>query len=340
MFVSWNVTKRCNLSCEHCYRDAGDAAPQELNTVEAKHLIFELHQTGCKRIIFSGGEPLLREDIYELIEYATSIGIRSVLGTNGMLITYDVAKKLKQSGITRVGISIDSTKAQLHDKFRRYEGAFEQTLDGIYACKQVGVEFQIHTTVMDFNLDDIFAISDMAYELGAKAHHIFFLVPTGRALQITTRLTHKTYYQLLKKILDEQKRIISSGFEIKPTCAPQFMVLVDKAGITLSYRFTRGCLAGISYCCILPDGDVSPCPYLPVSIGNVRMKSFSVLWKEASDFLLLRSSRYTGRCNTCRYRELCGGCRAKAYYYSENKDYMADDPWCIIKQGKDVKVFC
>ncbi|MBU0700405.1 radical SAM protein [bacterium] len=327
MFVSWNMTKACNLRCKHCYRDAGERDANELNTIEGKHLLFELRESGCNRIIFSGGEALLRDDIYELIEYANSIGIRCVLGSNGMLIDLGIAKKLLDSGIGRVGISLDSSNPEHHDEFRQCPGAFEQTMSGINACLQAGLDFQIHTTVMDFNMDEIPRLSDMAQRLGAKAHHIFFLVHTGRAKELTSKISRKEYHALLNGIIEKQ--IKNPAFELKPTCAPQFMPLASKAGC-MSPRFMRGCLAGIGYCCILPNGDISPCPYLPLIIGNIKETPFSVLWKESPILLQLRSSAYKGKCRGCEYREICGGCRARAYYYSKETDCMAADPWCVL----------
>jgi len=325
MFVSWNMTKACNLRCKHCYRDAGERDEHELNTIEGKHLLFELRESGFDRIIFSGGEALLRDDIYELIEYAASMGIRCVLGSNGTLIDLKIAKRLKDAGIGRVGISLDSSNSKNHDEFRQCPGSFEQTMAGINACLQMGLDFQIHTTVMDFNMDKLAELADMSQRLGAKAHHIFFLVHTGRAKELTSQMSQKKYIALLKDITERQLK--NPAFELKPTCAPQFMPLASKAGC-MSPHFVRGCLAGISYCCILPNGDISPCPYLPLIIGNIKETPFSVLWKESPILSKLRSSAYKGKCRGCEYREICGGCRARAYYYSKEKDYMAADPWC------------
>ena len=327
MFVSWNMTKACNLRCKHCYRDAGEREEHELNTIEGKHLLFELKESGCSRIIFSGGEALLRDDIYELIDYANSLGIRCVLGSNGMLIDLHTAKRLLDAGIGRVGISLDSTNPEEHDEFRQCTGAFEQTIAGINACIQAGLDVQIHTTVMDFNMDELSKLSDMAQRLGAKAHHIFFLVHTGRAKGLTSSISQKKYHALLNGIIEKQLQ--NPSFELKPTCAPQFMPLAAKAGC-LSPHFVRGCLAGIGYCCILPNGDVSPCPYLPLIIGNIKETPFPVLWKESPILLQLRSSAYKGKCRGCEHREICGGCRARAYYYSKETDYMAADPWCVL----------
>jgi len=322
MLISWNVTKACNLKCSHCYRDAGKKDPQELNTKEAKELLQDIAHANFKIIILSGGEPLLRKDIYELISFAASLSLRPVLGTNGTFITKEVADKLKKAGLTRAGISIDSIDAKIHDEFRQKKGAWEATVKGMKACKEVGLDFQAHTTVSQTNFREIEKITDFVVGLGACAHHIFFLVPTGRGKEIDDfSLKPKDYEELLRKIVLRQKEM---KIELKPVCAPQFIPLAGEMG--LESRFQRGCLAGISYCCILPNADVHPCPYLPIKLGNVRQEKFSEIWRNNKILLELRSLNFKGKCGECAYKGTCGGCRARAYY--RFGDYMAEDPDC------------
>jgi MoaA/NifB/PqqE/SkfB family radical SAM enzyme len=147
VLISWNITKACNLKCRHCYRDAGEIDPDELNFQEAKELLKEIAQAGFKIVILSGGESLLRKDIYKLISFAVFCGLQPVLGTNGTLITKNVAKKLKQAGLIRAGISLDSIDSNTHDEFRQKIGAWELTVNAMRICKEVGLEFQVHTTV-------------------------------------------------------------------------------------------------------------------------------------------------------------------------------------------------
>jgi putative heme d1 biosynthesis radical SAM protein NirJ2 len=323
MIISWNTTRACNLSCVHCYRDAGAPDAGELSTAEGKKLLDEIARAGFKIMVFSGGEPLIRPDICELIAHARQLGLRPVLGTNGMLITPETAARLKGAGAACAGISLDSRDREKHDWFRGQDGAWEGTMKGIAACRAAGLPFQIHTTVMNWNESEVTAITDLAVELGAVAHHIFFLVPTGRGKDIAeTTLKTQQYEALLEKILAKQTAV---PIELKPTCAPQFMRIARQKGIPM--RFTKGCLAGTSYCVILPNGDVHPCPYLPLKAGNVREAPFDAIWRDSALFGDLRHQPLKGSCGRCGYGDICGGCRARAYYYSDG-DYLAEEPWC------------
>ncbi len=323
MIVSWNTTNKCNMYCNHCYRDAGAEAEHELNTIQGKSLIDEISKAGFKIMVFSGGEPLMRPDIYELVEYATKIGLRSVLGSNGSLITEEVAQKLKAAGTMGVGISLDSLNPKKHDEFRNYQGGFREAINGMKNCRDAGLPFQIHTTVMNWNIDEILNLTDFAVGMGAVAHHIFFLVPTGRGSDIEKQsLTPEEYEELLNDIMLKQKDV---SIELKPTCAPQFMRIAKEMGMNL--RFSRGCLAGTSYCIISPTGDVQPCAYLNIPIGNVRETPFSEIWKSNPVFEELRTLDYKGKCGICKYKKACGGCRARAAYYNDG-DYMESEDQC------------
>jgi len=323
MIVSWNSTNQCNMFCDHCYRDAGAKADMELSTQEAKKMLDEISQAGFKIMIFSGGEPLMRSDIVELVKYAADLGLRPVFGTNGTLITKDLAKKLKDAGAMGIGISLDSMDPQKHDKLRKYEGAWAEAVRGMMNCKEVGLPFQIHTTVMDWNKDEIEALTDFAVEIGAVAHHIFFLVPTGRAVNIEQEsLRAREYEELLIRIQDKADKV---DIEIKPTCAPQFMRIAKQK--RQKVKFGRGCLAGTSYCIISPRGDVQPCAYLNIAVGNVKDKPFNLIWEESDVFKELRTMNYSGGCGECEFKKVCGGCRARAYFY--HGSYMAEEPWCL-----------
>jgi putative heme d1 biosynthesis radical SAM protein NirJ2 len=327
MLISWNTTKACNLRCKHCYRDAGTKSENELSLEEARSLLREIKLAGFKILVLSGGEPLLREDIFEITSYARELNLRVVLGTNGTLITREVAERLKETGVARIGVSLDSKDPKLHDGFRGINGSFRKVLEGIDALKQVGLEFQIHTTVTKYNYKEIHSLIDFVIDLGAKAYHIFFLIPTGRGGKETHNIiSPEEYYELISKILDRQKEL---DLELKPVCAPQFIPIAIKKGINT--RFQKGCLAGTSYCCILPEGDVWPCPYLPLRLGNVREIPFSAIWSKNPILGKLRSLNYGGRCGTCRFRQLCGGCRARAQAYFN--DYMGQDHYCHLNYG-------
>ncbi len=226
-----------------------------------------------------------------------------------------------------MGISLDSATSKVHDTFRQVPGSFDAAIAGMQACQAQGLPFQVHTTVVEQNYHEFEAITDLSVKLGARAHHVFFLVPTGRGKDIEEEaLREKQYEKLLHRILKKQAQV---DIEIKPTCAPQFMRIAS--GMGLDMRFTRGCLAGTAYCCILPHGEVHPCPYLPVKVGNVRETSFEQIWQEADVFKELRRDELGGKCGTCDQKSRCGGCRARAYHYT--KDFMAEDPWCLYRRG-------
>ena len=262
-------------------------------------------------MIFSGGEPLIRPDILELVSYATSLGLRSVFGTNGTLITLEMARKLKDAGAMGMGISLDSMDKKKHNEFRKFDGAWEGAVQGMRNCRAVGLPFQIHTTVMDWNNHELEAITDFAVAEGAVAHHFFFLVPTGRAKTIEAESLRAEQYE--------------------ETCAPQFMRIAAQMGIKT--RFRRGCLAGTAYCIISPRGKVQPCAYLNMELGDVRETPFDEIWKNNEVLNTLRTLEYKGGCGECEFKRACGGCRARAAYYHEG-DYMAEEPWCLYHGRK------
>ena len=285
MIVSWNTTNACNMYCDHCYRDAGCKAEEELSTAEAKTLLEQIARANFKIMIFSGGEPLMRPDIVELVAYATSLGLRPVFGTNGTLITLDMAQKLKDAGAMGMGISLDSMDKEKHNQFRKFPGAWEGAVQGMRNCRAVGLPFQIHTTVMEWNNHELEALTDFAVAEGAVAHHFFFLVPTGRAKTIEAEsLRAEAYEETLTRIMKKQQQV---DIELKPTCAPQFLRIADQMG--LKTRFRRGCLAGTAYCIISPKGKVQPCAYLNMELGDVRQTPFDEIWKNSPVLNKLRT---------------------------------------------------
>ena len=329
MIVSWNTTNACNMYCDHCYREAGCKAEEELSTSEAKTMLEQIARAGFKIMIFSGGEPLLRPDILELVAYATKLGLRPVFGTNGTLITLDMAHKLKAAGAMGMGISLDSMDAKKHNEFRKFPNAWESAVQGMKNCREAGLPFQIHTTVMDWNSHELEAMTDFAVELGAVAHHFFFLVPTGRAKTIEAEsLRAEQYEAVLTRIMKKQQEV---DIELKPTCAPQFMRIAAQMGVKT--RFRRGCLAGTAYCIISPRGKVQPCAYLNMELGDVRETPFDEIWKNSEVLNTLRTLEYKGGCGSCEFKRVCGGCRARAACYNDG-DYMAEEPWCLYHGRK------
>ena len=327
MIVSWMTTNQCNLKCVHCYQDAKERQERELSTQEAMKMIDEIAKAGFKIMIFSGGEPLLRPDIFDLVAHAASRGLRPVFGSNGTLITDEVARRLKECGTAAMGISVDSLDPKKHDKFRGLKNAYDLTMAGIEACTRAGLPFQLHTTVVDWNRDEVCAITDFAQRIGAIAHYIFFLIPVGRGVYIQeTSLEVLENEALLKEIMLKSAEV---DIDVKPTCAPQFTRVAKQLGIDT--RFSRGCLAGLTYCVVGSEGIVRPCAYMTEEAGDVRETPFDEIWEKSPVFEKLRTQVYSGACGTCDYKQGCGGCRARAAYYHEG-DIMAQDEYCAHGQ--------
>lgn len=323
---SWNVTNKCNLQCKHCYRDAGKEFQNELTTEEGFALLDEIAKANFKLMVFSGGEPLMRSDILELTEHAFSLGLRPVYGTNGSYLDLETAKSLKQAGGAAVAISLHMIDKERHDNFCGVQGAYDMSLDAMRNCNEVGLPFQVNTTVFDFNIEEIEKICKLAKEMGAKSHHVLFLVPTGRGKDLEeSSLRAVEYERLIRRLLKKREEL---NFDIKPTCAPHFKRIAKHLNIPM-HRYSRGCLAGISYISVIPNGDVWPCPYLPLKLGNIREKKFSEIWKRNPILNKLRTMNYSGACGICEFKQTCGGCRARAYFY--NDDFMAQEPWCMYK---------
>lgn len=323
--LSWNTTNRCNLKCAHCYMDAKDwRGSDELTTDEGKRLIDGISQVSRCVLVLSGGEPLMREDIFELASFANSRGLRVVMGTNGTLITDKTARDLISAGVARVAISLDGCDALVHDSLRRVDGAFEAAVEGAAACRRAGLQFQVNATVLRENIERIPDMIRSAKQIGAAEFHLFFLVPTGRGASLRD-ISPSSYETMLKRLLPLEKEI---GIRIKPTCAPMYMRIAKQSGSDAVRRYTRGCLAGISYCRVSPEGGVYPCPYLPIEVGNVRKESFASIWHNAPLFQELRDcSKLQGKCGVCGFNDVCGGCRARAYALTGNP--LSPDPWCV-----------
>ena len=328
MLVSWMTTNRCNLKCAHCYQDAGSATDKELSTAEAYQLIDGIARAGFRVMIFSGGEPLMRPDIYDLVAHAREAGLAPVFGTNATLITPDVAARLKACGTRALGISLDSLDSAEHDAFRGMPGAYDATMAGIEACKAAGLPFQLHTTVMNWNRAQICDITRFAERIGARGHFIFFLVPVGRGKAASIdAIGVMDNERLLQDIMRTSAEV---SIEVKPTCAPQFTRV--SAQLDVVTRFSRGCLAGLTYCVVGSEGIVRPCAYMTTEAGDVRTTPFDEIWANAEVFKTLRTRAYSGACGTCDYAEGCGGCRARAGYYHDG-DIMAQDDYCAWGMG-------
>ncbi len=329
--VSWNLTQRCNLRCTHCYIDAAAAAPGELSTDEALEVLRGIAAVNSETmLILTGGEPLLRPDLDTLVSRAAALGMMVVLGTNGTMITVDRARRLADSGLSAVGISVDSLVASRHDDFRGKTGAWGATMHGIDCARQAGLAVQIQTTLTRDTIAELPQIIEFARDAGARALMAFFLVCTGRGQDVVD-LTPEEYEGVLRQLVD----LPHDGIMVRPRCAPTFrrvLAQTNPESILLKSDTAR-CMAGKNYCRITPDGAVTPCPYLPLPAGQLRERSFGNIWGSAPVFQALRHPDLQGRCGTCEYSELCGGCRARAY--AATGDLLAEDPWCTYVPGTD-----
>ncbi|MEN6331699.1 MAG: heme b synthase [Smithella sp.] len=337
--IAWEVTRSCNLNGIHCRAAASRGPyPGELSTEKCLALIDEIAAVSSPVIILTGGEPLLRPDIFELASYGTQKGLRMVMATNGTLVDQTVAQKMIASGIQRVSISIDGKDAPSHDAFRQEPDAFAGAMRGIDALKGAGMEFQINTTITNANLHELKDIHNLALRLGAAAHHIFLLVPTGRGKDLASQaITAADYEETLLWFYQES---LTCEIQLKATCAPHYFRImhqnkpkgmgpVKKAGGHF-HESTRGCLGGISFCFISHTGQVQPCGYLELNCGNVQQQSFAEIWENSEVFRNLRDySKYGGKCGRCEFIKVCGGCRARAF--EATGDYLAEEPLCLYK---------
>ncbi len=346
--VAWEVTRSCNLFCAHCRASAAKGRYEgELSTEECFHLIDQILEVGKPIIILSGGEPLIRQDVLEIAEYAVTKGLRVVMGSNGTLITEERAAKLKDVPISRLGISLDFPVAELQDDFRGKAGAFEAVMAGITNARRAGIEVQINSTITKLNVSYLNELLSLALKVGAVAFHPFMLVPTGRGKGLeSVELSPQQYEETLNWIYDKQAELGDRMF-FKPTDAPHYLRVVSQrqkqsrkipagkkaepaAGHHSVNSITRGCLAGIGFCFISHRGRVQGCGYLDVEAGNIRKESFDQIWADSPLFRDLRDiSNIKGKCGVCEYKKICGGCRARAYEASG--DYLEAEPYCVYE---------
>jgi len=342
--VAWEITGRCNLFCAHCRGSAtSDCVEGELTTQECFDLVDQILKVGNPILILTGGEPLCRPDFLQIAEYAANKGLRVVLGTNGTLLTDEIAAQLKAVPVSRIGISLDFPKAELQDEFRGKEGAYDAAMKGVSAARKAGIEVQINSTVTKLNIDYMEDLLSLALEAGAVAFHPFMLVPTGRGKGLeAVELSPERYEQTLNWIYDKQQQLGDRIF-FKPTDAPHYLRIVkqrqrqdcgakprNKAGDNAKNRITRGCLAGTGFCFVSSRGKVKGCGYLDIEAGDIKKDGFAEVWNNSPLFRSLRNlANLKGKCGGCEYKRICGGCRARAY--EATGDYLQAEPYCIYQ---------
>jgi AdoMet-dependent heme synthase len=364
--ISWNLTYRCNLACEHCYLDAGGtplvgtenfADRSELGTEDCFRVIDEIAAFAPECVtILTGGEPLLRRDILEIVRRAAQRGLWVVVGTNGVRITENVANRLAEAGARGLSLSLDALDSDRHDRFRRVRGAWQNTVDGAEILHRTGLPFIVQTTAGSHNQDELESIADFAHHrLAAKVWNLYFLVPTGRG-QFVSDMSPAQYDEVLASLYRIQRKY-DRRMLVNAKCAPHYIktVLENSAAGPDAARPEResgapaawpgsppirtysggagGCPAGTHYMGIRPNGDVTPCPYLPVFAGSLRSAKLEDLWTSSELFSnVRRRTSLGGRCGECEMNAHCGGCRARAY--GMTGDLMAEDPLCTHTPGR------
>ncbi|MCI0398769.1 MAG: radical SAM protein [Chloroflexi bacterium] len=323
--ISWNLTRKCNLRCPHCYLDAGRKAENELTTAECLGLIDEFHALGTEMLILTGGEPLLRRDIYDIAQAASGRGMWVVMGTNGVLITDAVAQKMVECGVKGVGISLDSLDPAKHNSFRGGPNAWEYSVRALDICRAHGLQVLVQTTVMAMNQQEIPRMIDFAREKGAWSFNLYFLVQTGRGQEMNDLSAGQTE-EILSDLVEAQDSY--RPMLVRSKCAPHFKRIAYERG--LGGLESGGCMAGTEYGRITPEGDVTPCPYMTAVAGNVRQQSFGDIWQTSPVLQQLRDlKQLKGRCGACEFNQLCGGCRCRAY--AAYGDYLQEDPACTYR---------
>lgn len=350
----WETTAACNLACVHCRRldVSRQLCQDDLTTEQAAAMIRDLPGTGRPILVFSGGEPLMRPDLFELAELARDVGLPTALATNGTLMDDRIAQRIVDVGVRRVSMSFDGPDATTHDQFRGIDGAFEATVRNFRTLRQRGMSMQINTTIARHNHRKLDPMYELALSLDADALHLFMLVPVGCGMELSEAimLSPDEYEDALNWVYD---RSLEQKLHLKATCSPHyFRVMRQRAredgtkmpAAAHPHRsmgppqgqpgsdpamsaMTKGCLAGQAVCFVSHTGEVFPCGYLPVTSGNVTSTPLSEIWRDSAVFGDLRDdSKLEGKCGLCEYKKVCMGCRARAY--AQTHSYLAEEPNC------------
>jgi radical SAM protein len=343
--IAWEVTRACAYACVHCRADALHTPdPKELNTEESLRLIDRLTEFGSPILIFTGGDPMMRKDLHELIAYATQKGLRcSLTPTATALPTTERLEKVRDAGVRRIALSLDAPTPEIHDNFRQVKGSWQRTMDILRRAQSIGVSVQVNTTVAKHNVDILDQMIPFLQEVGAVQWSLFFLVPTGRA-QASNMISPEEHERVFNWLYDLSK---NAPFDIKSTAAPMYRrVAIERKrmeqgsdkpvtfqGAGFQYadglnRPTRGVNDGNGFLFISHVGDIQPSGFLPVTAGNVRMDDVVDVYRHSQVFTDLRSpDKIKGRCGICEYRDVCGGQRGRAYGITG--DYLESDPACL-----------
>jgi radical SAM protein with 4Fe4S-binding SPASM domain len=335
----WEMTSACNLNCVHCHTAGGKPGNDELSTDEAKHLLDDLARVdGFRMMAFTGGEPLMRADLFELLAYSHALGFNNTVATNATLIDNTMARRLHDNGVVIAAVSLDGFTAETHDRIRGLPGSFEQAVQGMRALTSAGILLHINITAMEYNVGQLERLMTLVDELNTGILLIYQLVPVGRGRVIEHAALNKDANQWLIEFMARAQRGTNAIME--PVAGPQYWpFLLKRARISrgmqlwFAEKVFHGCSAGRGFIYIKPDGTVWPCPFVEVNCGNVRNETFMDIWTGSEVLRQLRNREHSlkGQCGDCEYRRLCGGCRGRAW--AATGDYLAEDPCCFIHDG-------
>lgn len=345
--IAWEVTRACAFACKHCRADAQHQRdPRELTTVEGYQLIDRLAEFGSPILIFTGGDPMMRRDLFDLIAYATQKGLRcSLTPTATALPTSQRLQKAKEAGIRRIALSLDAPSAEIHDDFRQVAGSWERTMRILHTAKEVGLSVQVNTTVSTFNVDQLSQMVPFIQEVEAVQWSVFFLVPTGRA-QVRYMISAQKHEQVFNWLYELSQQ---APFDIKATAAPMYRrvaiqrkkaetgsdhkVTFQGAGFQYAdglHRPTKGVNDGNGFLFISHRGQIMPSGFLPIDCGNVREQNIVEVYRNHAVFNDLRHyEKLKGKCSICDYRDVCGGQRGRAFGITG--DYLESDPACAYE---------
>jgi len=346
--IFWELTPKCNLRCVHCRAWAQqERSADELTTEQGRAFIDRLVAWADPILVLTGGEPLYRPDWNDLAQHAASSGLTVALATNGTLVDDATARQIATSGVRRVSISLDGADAATHDSFRGVPGSYDQAVAGLRRLRNLGVSVQINMTVARHNVDQLDEALDRAIALGCDAFHLFLLVPVGCGIRIaeTQQIEAQRYEEVLAWLAERSK---TAPIGLRATCAPHYFRVARQRGGQMTpprghgdtggdgaapgrmHAATRGCLAGSGVCFVSHRGDVQPCGYLPLVVGNVLERDLRDIWHHSPEFARLRDPEgLGGKCGLCEFRTLCMGCRARAY--AATGDIMAEEPFCVYE---------
>jgi heme b synthase len=343
--IAWELTRSCNLNCIHCRAAARFGPyPNELTTEECFKFLDNVASFASPIMIMTGGEPMLRDDIYEIARHGTDLGLRMVMAPCGFLVTEETVRKMLDAGIKRLSFSIDGATAKSHDDFRRVDGAFDSVMTAIENAKKVGMDFQVNTTITKHNLKELPEILELVIKLGAKAHHPFLLVPTGRGEDLKDQeISPEDYEKTLTWFYEKRDKV---PLMFKPTCAPHYYRIFRQneraKGIKVTPEthgmdaMSKGCMGGQSFAFVSNTGKVQICGFLETECGDIRKEGFDKIWDTSTVFQEMRNwDDYGGRCGYCEFRKVCGGCRARAFAFTG--DYMDEEPFCTYQPSEAAK---